>query len=370
MKILVTGAKGFIGKNLIVALRAQCSDHEVLAFDVDNTSKELDSGLAEADFVFHLAGVNRPKDESEFQADNADFTTEICRRLLDLKKNTPLVLSSSSQVLLENPYGISKRKAEEAVLDYATRSGARVKVYRLKNVFGKWCRPNYNSVVATFCHNIANNLPITISDPNHEIELIYIDDVVRDFLRCLDSSVPTDSAYCEIEPVYRIGLGRLAALIQSFKQMRETLFLPDFSVDFTRRLYGTFVAYLDTTDFAYSLDIKSDDRGCLAEFIKSPAAGQMFISRTGLGVTRGNHFHHTKTEKFLVVEGAAVIKLRDIRNGDIIEHIVQGKDMRVVDIPPGYTHSIENTGSGELVTLFWTASVFDPSRSDTYPCRV
>ena len=365
MKILVTGAKGFIGKNLISALSAKRPDCVVLPIDIESTSDDLTSALATADFIFHLAGVNRPQNESEFQAGNADFTAQICGRLLKLKRAVPLVMSSSVQALLDNPYGVSKRKAERAVAAYSKQSGARAVVYRLKNVFGKWCRPNYNSVVATFCHNIAHDLPITISDPNREVELVYIDDVIRYFLGNLVATDKNGLQYVEIEPAYKINLGDLAELIRSFRQMRSTLHVPDFSGDFSRKLYGIFLTYLNTSDFAYDLEQKCDSRGCLAEFVKSHSFGQIFVSRTHPGITRGNHYHDTKTEKFLVLEGEALIRFRHALNGGIIEYRIKGEDMRIVDIPPGYTHSIENVGSGELVTLFWAAEVFNPSRIDT-----
>jgi UDP-2-acetamido-2,6-beta-L-arabino-hexul-4-ose reductase len=325
----------------------------------------LANALETADFIFHLAGINRPKDEREFQTGNADFTVQICDRLLKLNRAVPLVMSSSVQALLDNPYGVSKRKAEEAVAAYSRHSGARAAIYRLKNVFGKWCRPNYNSVVATFCHNIAHDLPIAISDPNREIELVYIDDVIRYFLRDLAATDKNGLQYVEIEPAYKINLGGLAELIRSFRQMRGSLHIPDFSNELARKLYGTYLSYLAPDNFAYNLEQKSDARGCLAEFAKSHPFGQIFVSRTHPGVTRGNHYHDTKTEKFLVVAGEALIRFRHVLNGGIIEYRVKGEDLRVVDIPPGYTHSIENVGSGELVTLFWAAEVFDPSRLDT-----
>jgi len=365
MKILVTGANGFIGKNLLAVLRALRPDCRALPVDVDSAPDALADALATADFIFHLAGVNRPQSESEFQTGNADLTARICNRLLELKRPVPLVLSSSVQALLDNSYGLSKRKAEETVADYVCRSGARAAVYRLKNVFGKWCRPNYNSVVATFCHNIAHDLPVTISDPERELELVYIDDVVRHFLGNLDMAGQGGIEYPEIEPEYKIKLSDLAELVRSFRLMRRTLHVPDFSGEFARKLYGTYLTYLDQDDFAYDLEKKNDARGSLAEFVKSAPFGQIFISRTKPGITRGNHCHDTKSEKFLVVEGEALIRFRHVREGGVIEYRVRGEDMRVVDIPPGYVHSIENIGAGELVTVFWAAEIFDPARADT-----
>ena len=364
MHIVITGAKGFIGKNLAAALNPR-PDVTVREFDQDNSPQDLADMLAAADWVFHLAGVNRPRDEAEFQIGNVDFTTMVCDQLLRLGRPTPIVLASSIQALLDNPYGASKRQAEEVVRQYAERSGAPAIIYRLKNVFGKWCRPNYNSVVATFCHNIAHDLPLTISDPSKLLELIYVDDVVAQFVQELAAGSAAGVTYREVTPVYQVTLGRLAELIHSFRQMRQTLVVPDQSDELTHRLYGTYLAYLEPDDFAYALDKKCDPRGCLAEFVKAASFGQLFVSRTLPGVTRGNHYHHTKTEKFMVVEGEAVIRFRHLLGGETIEYRVRGEEFRVVDIPPGYTHSIENVGQGELITLFWASEVFDPSRPDT-----
>lgn len=368
MNILVTGAKGFIGRNLVAWLERQ-SDIRVFEFDKENSRQDLEAALAEADLVFHLAGVNRPQSVDEFETGNVGFTAEVCDHLLEIAHPVPLVLSSSIQAELDNPYGVSKRRAEEVVKRYARQSGARGVVYRLKNVFGKWCRPYYNSVVATFCHNIAHDLPITISDPERELELVYIDDVVDHFAHEIRAREP-GLYYREVRPVHRITLGRLAELIRSYRHMRETLLVPDLSDPFTRKLYGTYLTYLEPDDFAYLLDKKCDPRGCLAEFVKSPAFGQVFVSRTAPGIARGNHYHHTKTEKFLVLQGEAVIRFRHIQSREVLEYRVRGEEFQVVDIPPGYTHSIENTGPGELVTLFWASEVFDPDRPDTHTLPV
>ena len=239
-------------------------------------------------------------------------------------------------------------------------------IFRLKNVFGKWCRPNYNSVTATFCHNIAHDLPISISDPARELDLVYIDDVIAAFIGCLDAPGKHGCARREVEPSYRTTLGELAEKIRSFRASRQTLVLPSFEDAFTRRLYATYLSYLEGEAFAYKLEQKADPRGCLAEFMKSAQFGQLFISRTKPGITRGNHYHHTKTEKFLVVEGDAVVRFRPILGGEVIEHSVSGREFKVVDIPPGYAHSIENIGAGELVTLFWASEIFDPTRPDTF----
>jgi UDP-2-acetamido-2,6-beta-L-arabino-hexul-4-ose reductase len=373
MNILVTGTNGFIGRNLIAWL-GRLPEVRVLEFDQENTLDDLGALLAQADIVYHLAGVNRPQSEEEFRTGNVDLTAQLCNRLLALGQATPVVLSSSIQAELDNPYGVSKRQAEDVVAHYATASGARCTIFRLKKVFGKWCRPNYNSVVATFCHNIAHDQPITISDPARELELVYVDDVVEAFIaeiRNQGAGVGTPIgreagvSYKAVAPSYRVTLGQLAQLIRSFRESRRTLQVPDFGDAFTGKLYGTFLSYLEPGDFAYDLTKRTDPRGFLAEFVKSDPLGQIFVSRTKPGITRGNHYHHTKTEKFLVVEGEAIIRFRHIRGEDVIEYRVRGEDFRVVDIPTGYTHSIENVGAGELVTLFWASEIFDPAQPDT-----
>lgn len=365
MKILITGAKGFIGRNLMVKLQ-QHDTYEVWGFDQENTEAELETWLADADFIFHLAGVNRPQTVDEFKTGNIDFTAEICKRLLALGRVVPLVLSSSIQADLDNPYGVSKRGAEEAVSRYAQKSGARVIIYRLSNVFGKWCRPHYNSVVATFCHQIAHDLSITISDRAQELDLIHVDDVVAAFCEELGSGKPNgDVNFQEVAPQHRVSLGQLADLLISFRQMRQSLVVPNLADPFTHKLYGTYLSYLETDDFAYTLEQRCDPRGCLAEFVKSESFGQIFVSRTLPGITRGNHYHHAKTEKFLVLEGEAIVRFRHIEGGEVIAYPVKGEQFKVVDIPPGYTHSIENVGAGELVTLFWASEIFNPEQPDT-----
>jgi UDP-2-acetamido-2,6-beta-L-arabino-hexul-4-ose reductase len=363
VNILVTGAKGFMGKNLCVALR-QDAQVDLYEFDLDNSPKELQQAMNVADVIFHLAGVNRPKEESEYQSGNAGFTSRICSALQTLGRAPKIVFSSSIQAELANPYGASKLAAEEILRDFSAGSGSECVVYRFKNLFGKWCRPNYNAVTATFCYNAAHDLPLSISDPSCEIELTYIDVVVEAFLREITVGQP-GFRYAEPLSSYRVTLGELAETIQSFRTMRSSLQLPDFSQPLIRALYASYLSYLDTTDFAYPLTIKTDKRGSLAEFIKAPGAGQVFVSRTYPGVTRGNHYHHTKVEKFLVLEGEAVIRFRHILGADLIEYRVCGDEYRTVDIPPGYTHSIQNVGSGTLVTLFWADESFNPEKPDT-----
>ncbi len=364
MKILVTGSNGFVGKNLCAVLLRR-DDVELFEYDVDCKPEELDRALENADFIVHLAGVNRPKHPDEFKIGNAGSIDEICRKLIDLGRTPKIMLSSSIQAELDNSYGISKRQAEEILKQFSENTGAECVVFRFKNLFGKWCRPNYNSVTATFCHNIANDIPIQISDPANEIDLTHIDAVVDAFIQELVQGVPG----FKIAPTLSsklITLGELAQKIISFRDMRSSLVLPNLSEAFDKALYGTYLTYLKEENFEYGLDIKTDLRGSLAEFLKSPEMGQIFVSRTLPGITRGDHYHDTKTEKFLVLDGNAVIRFRHIERDEIIEYRVSGEKYQVIDIPPGYTHSIENVGDGVLVTLFWASEPFDPNRPDTY----
>lgn len=365
MNILVTGAHGFIGRNLVVQLE-QSGAHEVHTFGRNDGEAKLSAALAQAELIFHLAGVNRPQHEDEFHTGNALLTERICKELCAHGRAVPIVLSSSTQAALDNPYGLSKHHAEETLRDYATQSGAAVFIYRLPGVFGKWCRPNYNSVVATFCHNLAHDLPITISDPQRVIELVYIDDVVEHFLQHLTAVQQSGIYMPTVQPIHAIALGDLSAQIQAFRKSRETLVAPDFTDPFGHKLYATYLSYLNEDQFSYMLEKRSDPRGSLAEFIKLPAFGQIFVSRTQPGITRGNHYHHTKTEKFLVLEGQAIVRFRALHSNEVIAYPVEGTAYKVIDIPPGYTHSIENVGEGELVTLFWASELFDPNHPDTY----
>ena len=367
-KVIVTGAKGFIGRHLMEALN-RWPNVEVQGFDIDSSPEVLAEALIEADVVFHLAGINRPERVEEYEEGNHLFTKKLCSILEEAGRTPVVIFSSSMQVELDKPYGKSKLKAEEALKDWSKRSGAGVAIFRLKNVFGKWCRPNYNSVVATFCHNVARGLPISISDPKKTIELVYIDDVISAFLDCLESP-PHGCEHRDGSSSFVITLGGLARQIEMFRESRDSLLLPDFSDPFLKRLYATYISYLEENDFAYQLTIREDARGELAEFLKQAHFGQIFISRTKPGITRGNHFHHTKVEKFFVVDGDAVVRFRRIDGTDITEYRVRGKDFKVVDIPPGYTHSIENVGRGELITLFWAGEVFNPKDPDTYPLDV
>lgn len=363
-RILITGGRGFLGRNLAAHLlnRQEC---RVKLFDREDTAEDLKRWLFDADVIFHLAGVNRPQNPIEFETGNAGLTAQLCQILKDNRRSPKIVFSSSIQAASDSPYGVSKAKAEGELRQFAAETGSCVRIYRLTNLFGKWCRPNYNSVTATFCHNIANGLPIAISDPAREVDLSYVDDAVAAFLTEIDGRHDQVEAGAEI-PYYRIRLDDLAGRIQAFHEIRATLTLPDFAGWFNRALYATYLSYVPEAERNYCLDIKSDARGSLAEFVKQKHFGQVFVSRTNPGVTRGNHYHHTKTEKFFVVEGDGLIRMRAVEGGPVDEYRVSGSAFRVIDIPPGFTHSITNVGTREMVTLFWSSELFDPDRPDTY----
>jgi UDP-2-acetamido-2,6-beta-L-arabino-hexul-4-ose reductase len=365
MKILVTGAKGFIGKNLIAELKNQ-NYIKIFEYSKDTESTLLDEYCKEADFVFHLAGVNRPQDQSEFMDGNYVFTSTLLETLKKHQNTCPVMISSSIQAEIDNPYGISKKAGENLLLDYSKKTGAKVLVYRFPNVFGKWCRPNYNSAVATFCHNIANELPIKVNEASVVMNLVYIDDVVDELINALNSSENRVGDFCEVPVVHTITLGEIADMISSFKKSREDRSIPDMSNAFTKKLYSTYLTYLPLDKFSYDLKMNVDHRGSFTEFIKTPDRGQVSVNISKPGITKGNHWHHTKTEKFLVVSGKGVIRFRKIESKEIIEYFVSGEKMEVLDIPTGYTHNIENLGDNDMVTIMWANEHFDPKKPDTY----
>ncbi|KGA96285.1 capsular polysaccharide biosynthesis protein Cap8F [Alkalihalobacillus alcalophilus ATCC 27647 = CGMCC 1.3604] len=365
MKILVTGARGFVGKNLIAELKNR-NYGDIFEYGRETDPSLLDEYCKEADFVFHLAGVNRPKDQSEFMDGNYGFTSTLLDTLKKHQNTCPVMISSSTQSILDNPYGISKKAGEDLIFGYSKITGAKVLVYRLPNVFGKWCKPNYNSAVATFCHNVAHELPINVHDSSVVMNLVYIDDVVEELIRALKGKENKIEEFCEVPVVYKVTLGEVVDLLYSFKKSREERSIPDMSNLFTKKLYSTYLSYLPEDKFSYELKMNLDQRGSFTEFIKTPDRGQVSVNISKPGITKGNHWHHTKNEKFLVVSGTGVIRFRKIGTEEIIEYFVTGDKMEVVDIPTGYTHNIENLGDTDMVTIMWANEYFDPKRPDTY----
>ncbi len=358
--VLVTGSNGFIGKNLIEALNRK-EDVCVKCFDREDTTDTLVGLIKDADFIYHIAGANRPK--------NVDLTQKIVDILATYNKKAPIVYTSSIQAGKDNPYGKSKKRGEDILIKYSVENNVPIYIYRLLNVFGKWAKPNYNSVVATFCYNIARNIEIEISDPKTELELIYIDDLVEEFLKAIEREGKySENYFFKIDTTFKITLKRLAEVIYEFKNIKGTQIVPDMYDRFTRCLYATYLSCVDKDELHYELDTKSDNRGQLTEIIKSRHFGQIFISKSNKGVIRGNHYHNTKIEKFCVIEGKAVIRLRNIFSNDSekINYYVSGDKIKIVDIPPGYTHSIENLSDGELIVLFWADEIFNPCEPDTY----
>lgn len=364
MKILVTGAQGFIGKNLITRLN-ELGGFTIFPYDLDSSLEDLNKFTKECEFVFHLAGVNRAKEEKEYFEGNFGFTSTLLDSLKQHKNTSPIMISSSIQATLNNPYGISKKASEELLLKYSKEMGAKVFIYRFENVFGKWALPNYNSVVATFSHNIANGLPITINDLNVSIQLIYIDDVINELINTLNVKTNLSEKYSRVEPVYTIKLGYIAELLYSFKESRTNLRVPKIDDPFTKKLYSTYLSYLPQNGFIYDLKMNIDNRGSFTEFIKTIACGQVSVNISKHGITKGNHYHHTKNEKFLVVSGSGVIRFRHITSEEVIEYFVSGEKLQVLDIPPGYTHNIQNLGVTDMITIMWANEPYDKNNPDT-----
>ncbi|MEH7883032.1 capsular polysaccharide biosynthesis protein CapF [Bacillus sp. JJ1609] len=365
MKILVTGAKGFLGKNLIAELK-NLQFKEIYEYSRETDLLLLDEYCKSADFVFHLAGVNRPNDASEFMDGNYGFTLKLLETLKKYKNTCPIMISSSIQAAIKNAYGMSKKAGEDLIFNYSKETGAKVLVYRLPNMFGKWSKPNYNSAIATFCHNIARELPINVNDPNVVMNLVYIDDVVRELINALDGREKNVGDLCEVKPVHTIKLGDIVGLIKSFKVSRDERSVPDMSDAFTKKLYSTYLSFLPEDKFSYELKMNIDHRGSFTEFIKTPERGQVSVNISKPGITKGNHWHHTKNEKFLVVSGSGVIRFRKIDSEEVIEYFVSGEKLEVVDIPTGYTHNIENLGETDMVTIMWANEFFDSEKPDTY----
>ncbi len=369
MRILVTGARGFIGSNLIAELKNK-EYTNILEYTRDADPALLDAHCKEVDFVFHLAGVNRPQEHSDFMDGNFGFTKTLLGTLKKHGNNCPVLIASSTQAVLGNPYGKSKKAGEDLMVAYGQDTGAKVLIYRFPNVFGKWCRPNYNSAVATFCNNIARDLPITVNDRSVVMNLIYIDDVVAELISALQGKENTFGDFCAVPVVHTITLGEIVDLLYSFKNSRDDRSVPNMSDEFTSKLYSTYLSYLPQDKFSYPLKMNMDNRGSFTEFIKTPDRGQVSVNISKPGITKGNHWHHSKNEKFLVVSGTGVIRFRKVGSDEVIEYYVSGDKLEVVDIPTGYTHNIENLSDTDMVTIMWANECFDPEKPDTYYLEV
>jgi UDP-2-acetamido-2,6-beta-L-arabino-hexul-4-ose reductase len=369
MKILITGAKGFVGKNLVAELKNRHFS-DLYEYDSDTDPVLLDVYCKEADFVFHLAGVNRPKDPSEYMEENVRFTGILLNTLKKYNNTCPVMFSSSIQAELDNPYGTSKRAGEKLLFDYSKETGAAIFVYRLPNIFGKWCRPNYNSAIATFCHNIARDMPITVNDPGTVLHLVYIEDVVSELINALNNRANREGDFCKVTEEYMITLGDIVDLIHSFRKSREDCSIPNMSDAFTKKLYSTYLSYLPEGQFIYKLKMNIDQRGSFTEFIKTQDRGQISVNIIKPGIMKGNHWHQTKNEKFLVVSGIGVIRLRRIDSDVRVEYYVSGDNLEVVDIPSGYAHNIENIGDTDMVTIIWVNECYHPENPDTYYIEV
>jgi len=364
MKVLITGSNGFIGKNLISHLSERV-DVEVVPFTRADDISLLPELVRDADFIFHLAGVNRPKSPEEFVSGNTDLTKVLCDAVAASGKSIPVLYTSSSQAELENPYGISKRNAEEALLALTQQTKSPVYLFRLPNVFGKWGRPNYNSAVATFCHNIVHDLPIQINDPQALINLVYIDDVVAKFVTVMDGLL-SDECFATVEPQYSISVGALADQLRAFRDSRASLITEPVGTGLVRALYSTYVSYLPPEKFTYSVPKYGDPRGTFVEMLKTQDSGQFSYFTAHPGVTRGGHYHHSKTEKFLVIRGKACFRFRNILSGEFYELFTTGEQPEIVETVTGWTHDITNVGDDEMIVMLWANEIFDRERPDTY----
>lgn len=371
MKVLVTGANGFIGKNLQLHL-SERKDAEVFCFIRDQKPEQLNDLIRQVDFVFHLAGINRPQNQHDFVTGNQELTQNLCNAIAKSGRNIPIVYTSSIQASNNQPYGLSKRAAEDALFDLKKKNGVDVFVFRLPNVFGKWSKPNYNSVVATFCYHIARDMPIQVNDPNAVLTLVYVDDVVKRFIDLMDGALPQPDSegFESIAPVYSTTVGELADFIRSFRNSRTTLLTERVGTGLLRSLYSTYVSFLPPESFAYSLPKHGDPRGVFVEMLKTPDCGQFSYFTAHPGVTRGGHYHHSKTEKFLVIKGEALFKFRHMYTGEYCELSVSGEKPEVVETVPGWTHDITNVGNEEMVVMLWANEVFDRQRPDTFACTL
>ncbi len=366
MNILVTGAKGFVGKNLVCFLRQIPENHTIYEYDRESTEEDLDKYTTDCDFVFHLAGVNRPENTSEFMEGNFGFTDTLLGKLKEHHNKASIMISSSIQAELDNDYGKSKKAGEDLIFKYGKKNNVNVYVYRFPNLFGKWCRPNYNSVIATFCNNIATDQDITVNDESKELTLAYIDDVCEELIRCLNGNPTKKNEFCEVPVIYTKTLGKIANTIKSFKEKYDGIFVPETGDDFIKKLYATYTSYLPKEKLAVDLTDHRDDRGNFCELIRTEKYGQVSLSTTKPGIERGKHYHHTKIERFMVIKGEARITFEHIVSHDKMEISVSGDKLQYVTIPVGYQHKIDNTGDDELLLLMWASELYDESKPDTY----
>ena len=364
MKILITGANGFIGKNLISELKNR-GFNELYLCNKNTTKEELKKYTKDCNFVFHLAGANRPSNKEDFMKINSNFTELLLSNLKDNRNKCPILYTSSIQVELDNEYGKSKKTAEDKIIKYSKENDIKIYIYRLPNVFGKWCKPNYNSVIATFCYNIANNIDITIDNIQKELTLVYIDDVINEFINCINN-ITQNKIFYYITTTYNKTLGEIANLINTFKDSRENLTIPNMNDEFSKKLYSTYLSYIPKEQFLYKPKTDVDDRGSFTELFKSIDRGQVSVNITKPGITKGNHWHHTKNEKFVVVSGKALIQLRNINEKEIVEYHVSDNKIEIIDIPVGYTHNIKNIGNTDLVTIMWCNEIYNKDKPDTY----
>lgn len=369
MKVLITGAEGFIGKNLSLHL-AERKGVQVICFTRANHTADLPELLNEVDFIFHLAGVNRPQDLADFTSGNSGLTRELCAAIRNAGRCIPVVYTSSIQAAQNNPYGVSKREAENTLFELQEQHDNPVHVFRLPNVFGKWCKPNYNSAVATFCHNIARDLSIQVNDPNAELTLVYVDDVVTRFIQLMDgaSRLLDAEGFDTVMPQYKTTVGQVAELLRTFRNSRDTLITGPVGTGLVRALYSTYVSHLPPESFSYAIPKYGDPRGVFVEMLKTPDCGQFSYFTAHPGITRGGHYHHSKTEKFLVIKGKARFKFRHMQTQETHELLTSGEQPEIVETVPGWTHDITNIGDDEMIVMLWANEIFDRSMPDTYAC--
>lgn len=368
MRIAVTGARGFIARNLVVRLR-EVGETDVVLISHDIGDDELKASLMGVELVYHLSGVNRPEEPSEFATGNVGFTERLCQALASASPMASIVFSSSTQAMRDNDYGRSKKAAEDVLIGHGATTGAVVTLFRLTNVFGKWSRPNYNSAVATFCHNISRDMPITVSNPDAPLKLVYIDDVVEHFITLLDPANRTQGL-AEIGPEYDTTVGAVADIIKSFRDSRSSLVIPPVGTGLVRALYSTYVAAFDPENFVYDVPMYGDLRGVFCEMLKTPDCGQFSFFTAHPNITRGEHYHHSKTEKFLVIKGRAHFGFRHIETGQVHEVVTSGEKAQIVETVPGWTHNITNIGEDELIVMLWANEIFDRDRPDTIAMKV